>query len=97
MSKILATYEKRPGASIILDFPIDWSDWLEGKTITSSAWAISGIDSNLTVSGSSNTDTETIVYLAGGTNGAEYEVKNTITTDTSSVADYRVIKIKIRH
>ena len=61
----------------LLDYTVDWTQWLGTDTITSSAWAI---DPGLTSSLPSNTTTQATIWLSGGTVGINYNVKNTITT-----------------
>lgn len=75
----------------VLDFPLDWSDWLAESittdTITDSAWT------GWLYSGSSDADTSpfgidhdqktttmTAVWLTGGNPGEVWAVQNTITT-----------------
>ena len=61
----------------VLDYQIDWSDWLDTDTISTSAWVV---QTGLTKDSSSNTTTTATVWLSGGTNGNQYVLTNTITT-----------------
>lgn len=65
----------------VLDYTIDWSDWLEDDTITASTWAIVA-DSGLTqpFSPSFTTLTTTIWLGAGTVSSQSYTVTNHITT-----------------
>lgn len=73
-----ADFTKDPGD--ILDYSFDWSQWLgAGETILTSQWTTSGL--GITVESYSNTDTSTLVWLAGGSNTATYYVKNQIVTN----------------
>jgi hypothetical protein len=60
----------------VLDYEIDWSDRLDGDTISSSDWEI---EAGIT-EGSSNTTTVTKIWLSGGTIGEKYVLTNRIVT-----------------
>lgn len=85
----LASYLKDPDA--LLDYVIDWSAWLGGDTINTSAWAA---DSGITVSSSTNTTLTATVWLSGGTELSSYKVRNRITT-TAGRTDDRTIEITV--
>lgn len=59
----------------ILDYTIDWSDWLGALTISSSSWVI---PSGITNVADSNTTTATLIRLSSGTWAQTYELTNTI-------------------
>lgn len=80
---------KDPGST--LDYQIDWSQWLGSDTIASSTWTV---PAGLTDHASSNTTTETVQWLAGGTVGAVYQVVNQITTAGGRIAE-RTIEIRM--
>lgn len=66
-----------------LDYSLDWTDRLDGDTISASDWDISGADSALVEVVSpapSFTATATAVWFSGGTNKLTYTVTNTVTT-----------------
>jgi hypothetical protein len=68
----------------VLDYTIDWSDFLNaGDTISSNTYTV---DTGLTASSSTNTTTTTTVTLSGGTAGTVYTVKCSITTSASRTA-----------
>ena len=69
------TFEKDPDA--IKDFKVDWTQWLAGDTIATSAWSV---PSGITVDSSSNTTLTATVFLKNGSDGTDYVVTNTITT-----------------
>jgi len=71
-------------ADAVLDFTIDWGDWLGTDTISASTWTC---DSGITVDSSSNTTTTTTVWLSGGTAGATYTVTNRIVTVAGRTED----------
>lgn len=85
----MKTFIKDPDAT--LDYLIDWSDWLETDTISSSSWTA---DSGITVSQSTNTTTTATVILSGGTVKNVYKVVNSITT-AAGLTDNRTLLIKI--
>lgn len=86
----IASFIKDPAA--ILDYVIDWSDWLNGDTIATSTWTVPvGITQ---VNASSSAFTATI-RLSGGTHGESYEVLNHVVT-ASGQEDERPITIEVR-
>ena len=68
------TRQKDPSSA--QDFTLNWAIELNGQTISTSTWATDG----LTGTNASNTDTSATIRLAGGSEGAYYEVRNTIVT-----------------
>lgn len=84
------SFVKDPGAR--KDYAVDWSDWLDGDTISASAWTP---PSGITQYSASNTPTAATIWLSGGTAGEEYAVVNQITTAGGRI-DQRTIKIVVR-
>lgn len=80
-------------ADEVLDYQIDWTDLLDGDTISTSTWLISG--SGLTKQSQSNTTTTATIWLQGGTDGTAYVVTNTITTAGGRTFE-QAVKIKIK-
>lgn len=77
-----------------LDYVENWTDWLNGDTIASSAWTVpSGISQ---YGSATNTTTSATIWLTGGTHGQEYLVTNTITTTGGRIGE-RSLKILVRH
>lgn len=80
-------FEKRykdPDATV--KFTVDWSDFLaDGETINTSAFTL---DSGITSPSNSNDTTTASVYIAGGSVGSRYNVRNRITTSASQTNDY---------
>lgn len=72
-------WEKDPGD--ILDFEADWAaddeDWLDGDTISASAWTV---PDGITKDSDTHTSTTTTIWLSGGTAGSSYKLTNQITT-----------------
>ena len=64
-------------ASEELDWTEDWSSWLGNDTIQSSSWTI---PAGLTEVSSTNTSTAATIWISGGTNQANYVIKNAIAT-----------------
>ena len=84
-------YTKDPNA--VLDYVIDWSDWLgASETISSSAFTVA---TGLTKDSESDTDTTAIVWLSGGTAGTDYLVTCRITTNQARTDD-RSVTIRVR-
>lgn len=80
---------KDPNA--ILDYTVDWSDWLDTDTIATSTWVL---PSELTNVSDAKTGTTSTVFLSGGTLGKTHQVVNRITTVLGRTDD-RTIKIRI--
>jgi hypothetical protein len=95
---------KRVGSALFFGF--DWADggandgastdpgWLQGDTIASSSWAFTGPDTALVLAGDTNSTTQTSVKISAGTAGANYRVKNTITT-SGAETDSRTVIIQV--
>ena len=96
--------EKDPDA--VLSYGFDWTDgsandggandsgWLQGDTISTSTWAVSGYDALLVIDSDSNTTTETSVILSGGTEKKSYDVVNHIVT-AAGYEDDRTLCVRI--
>jgi hypothetical protein len=87
----MASFVKDPAA--VLDYRVDWSDWLEtGDTIESSMWTVSpGLTQTfVTFDGTSAT-----VWLAGGSAGSDYQLTNRIVT-TDGRTDERTFRVQVR-
>lgn len=78
----------------VLDYKFDWYDWLNplADTIsTSTFFATSGISVGVT----SNTTTNSTVWLSGGTSGQPYRITNRIVTAGGRTSD-RSITIRVQ-
>jgi hypothetical protein len=75
----------------VLDYGVDWSQWLDGDTITASSWSA---PIGITIDSESNSTTATTVWLSGGTPHVTYEVVNHITTAAGREAD-KTLRIKV--
>ena len=87
---VVAVFNKDPDAT--LDYQIDWSEWLDGDTIITSAWTVS---TGLTKETDSFTDIITEVWFSGGTDKTGYDAMNRITTGNGRTDD-RTIRIKVK-
>jgi len=76
------TFTKDPNA--VLDYTIDWSRWLAGDQIATSAWLVAA---GLTKVADSRAGSLATVWLSGGTAGQSYTVTNRITTTGGRTED----------
>ena len=72
-----------------LDYSVEWSQWLDGDTISTSSWTVT---TGLNNTSESTTTTKATVWLSGGSIGGVYSAVNTITTATGRT-DERTITI----
>lgn len=83
------SFLKDPNAT--LDYSVDWADWLDGDSISTSAWVVdSGITVAVSPAASNTADTAT-VWLSGGTLGESYTITNRITTAAGRIADRSIV------
>lgn len=76
----------------LLDYAIDWTQWLDGDTILTSDWTVAV---GLTKESQFNTTTVATVWLSGGVAGTSYTVTNRITT-AGGRTDDRSITIRVK-
>lgn len=69
------TFIKDPSA--VLDYTVDWTDWLEADTISSSSWTI---PVGLTKDSEAATTKKATVWLSGGALAQFYTVTNRVVT-----------------
>jgi hypothetical protein len=91
MSVPLRTFAKDPEA--ILNYTIDWSQWLGSDTIQTSTWPT--ITAGITMASSSNSTTTATIKVSGGTDGSDYDLTNRIVT-AGGLTDERTIRIQVR-
>lgn len=85
----IALFQKDPDAT--LDYAIDWTSWLKGDAIQSSAWTVpAGLGSSGAVVGGSMVG----IFLSGGVDGTTYDVVNQVTTQGGRI-DKRTIRIQV--
>lgn len=68
-------FDKDPNA--VLDYMVDWTEWLDGDTIATSTWTV---PAGITKDSDTDTDTTTTVWLSSGSLGNRYQLVNRITT-----------------
>lgn len=76
----------------VLNYGLDWSDWLGDLVIASSSWVV---PSGITEVSTANDDTTTTIRLSGGTWAEVYEIANTIVADNGET-ETRRFSIKIQ-
>lgn len=69
-------FEKDPDA--IIDYSVDWTDWLVSDTISTGTWLISPVD--LVEVSASYTSADCTIFVSSGTVGQTYSLTNRITT-----------------
>lgn len=74
--------DKDPNA--VLDYSIDWTDWLGTDNIATSTWTVPAGLTNVT---ESNTAKVVTIWLSGGTAGSTYTLLNRITTTGGRTSD----------
>jgi hypothetical protein len=79
------SFNKDPDA--VLDFAINWADWLSDDIITASTWTV---PAGITKDRDSFHEFLTVVWLSGGTAGETYTLVNRIETDESRTEDRSV-------
>lgn len=82
-------FNKDPVA--VLDYGLNWADWLLDDVISSSTWTLPAGISN---AGELYSSTSTAIWLGGGTAGTSYSITNLITT-LGGKTDKRTIKINV--
>lgn len=83
----VVVYEKDPNA--VLDYTIDWRNWLGDDFIATSTWTL---PSGISNAGTIYSSTTATIWLSGGTAGSSYSVYNQITT-VGGRTEKRTIKI----
>lgn len=73
----------------VLDYKINWSSWLSGDTIATSAWTKNSTD--IDIDSIENTTTQTVVWVSGGEVGRSYTFTNHIVTAAGREKDYSII------
>ena len=76
----------------VLDYSLDWAPRLIDDTISTSLFII---PDGIVADSSSNSPTETIVWLSGGTLGATYTITNRVVTAQGRTMD-QTVRLRIR-
>lgn len=71
----------------VVNFGVDWADYLGSDTITGSVWIA---PAGITQVSSAFTTTQATIKLSGGTLGITYRITNRITTSTSEIIDQSI-------
>lgn len=71
----------------VLDYVVNWATWLDGDTISTSAFTV---PAGITKDSESNTTTTATVWLSGGTAGTWYAILNRITTAAGRTNDQTI-------
>lgn len=61
----------------VLDYSIDWTEWLEGDTIVASTWNVA---TGITKDSDTFSPSTATIFVSGGTKGKRYKLENIITT-----------------
>ena len=88
----------------VLNYTIDWTDWIGSDTIATSTWAVttystSTVDTSvLAVNGTAVAvgNKKSIVTLSSGTVGNIYNVRNTIVT-ANDLKESRAFRVKVEN
>ena len=69
-------------STAVLNYEMNWTNWLDGAEIGDSSWAVTGDDNLLeaTFSAIMSGNKKTRVTISGGTVGVRYKVSNHIVT-----------------
>ena len=89
---VIATKQKAPNG--VLDFTFDWSEWLDGDTITGTP--VLTPSAGIAVDSQSNTTTDVTAVISGGVAGNKETLTCQITT-AGGLTDERTIAINIRN
>lgn len=84
------SFLKDPDA--VLDFQVDWEDWLGSDTISSSSWTV---QTGITKDSDTYSLTTATVWLSGGSPNTVYYVTNRIVTSGGRTED-RTLYIKVK-
>lgn len=71
----------------VVNFGIDWADYLKSDTITASIWIVPAGISQVSAT---FTDTQAIIKLSGGTLGTIYRITNRINTSAGETVDQSI-------
>jgi hypothetical protein len=91
----MATHSAAKDPNAILDFGLDWGDWVStGDSLSSAVWSVTGPDNALTLSDSSLVGDTATTRAAGGTVGYTYELTCRVNS-ASGLVDDRSIALQI--
>lgn len=86
---------KDPNA--VMDFGVDWSNWLGVDTLSTSAWSITTTATSpaLVIDSDVSNTTVATVWLSGGKVGTKYALLNRVTTAGGRTND-RTIYVQVK-
>lgn len=74
---------------------VDWTDWLDGSTISTVTWSSAG--NILTISNTSNDSSVCTAYVTGGALNSNHEIYcKIVTADAVPRTEVRTILVKVR-
>jgi hypothetical protein len=94
---MLRAIEKDPNA--VLPYRFDWSEWLEGDTITDAMFEVSPADSGLVIESQSFDAATCTVWLSGGVAGQTYTVTCRVFPESGTahgMRDDRSILVRVK-
>lgn len=83
-------FEKDPNE--VLDYSVNWTNWLGTDTISTSTWVV---PTGITGGTESTTTVLATIWLSGGSTGSRYDLVNRIVTAGGRTAD-RTLSIDCR-
>lgn len=84
----IKTFYIQKDPNSVLDYEIDWTEWLDADTIATSTWTF---PAGLTKDSDTNTTTTTTVWASGGTVGLRYAAVNRIVTAAGRTEDAELV------
>jgi hypothetical protein len=85
-------WEEKKDPDGVLDYGLDWTEWLGEDSLASSTWVVP--DGLTKPTPDSFTEFSTLIWLGGGVAGTTYDIVNRITTAGGRTCD-RTIKLKV--
>lgn len=87
---LIGSFVKDPSA--VLDYYLDWTPWLAGDTIVTSAWVTTG---TVTLRDAAVVGSVTLIWVEGGLAGELVDLTNHIVT-TGGREDERTLRLILR-
>ena len=86
----MSSYLHDPNA--VLDYMVDWSDWLGTDTIASVTWTV---PTGITKTSQTNTTTTATAWMSGGSVGSDYALGCKVVT-AGGRTDERTLVLQVR-